>query len=115
MAEKLRVDPVETPELQNDRELLAKMRARRWKALRASFPSVRADIADWAVRMEALHGPRVKIWENLVGWVTALYIARYGENEAYWPEELTDDDLTRALAWERGNLPQTVRYLDLED
>jgi hypothetical protein len=108
----LRELPEETHELLADRERLARVRLARWSALLGTF-QVRQDVLGWARRMAALNGPRVQVWENTVGWVMALYIARYGENEAYWPETLTDEDWQRAQQWERDDTlrPRGVRYI----
>lgn len=107
----LRAMPRESVELLADREKLAKVRYERWLALRDEFPPVNPAMADWAERMEAHYGPQVKIHENIVDWITAFYVARYGENEAYWPEELDDNEVRRALAWEKGSVPLGVRLL----
>jgi hypothetical protein len=114
-AEMLREPPVESHELLSDVVELALVRARRWEALRATFPTVRSDVIDWAQKMTVKHKrATVRVWNNITTWITALYIVRYGENEAYWPEELTNEDVKRAERWLAGELPQGVRYLDAE-
>jgi hypothetical protein len=117
MAELLREPPVEDGDLLNDRARLAGARVARWAALRESFPPPRDYIQAWAERMRANHqSPWVHVNSKphegyivFVDWITALYVIRYGENEAYWPEELNDLDLGRALAWERGKIPANVQ------
>jgi hypothetical protein len=117
MAEILRKPPVEDDDLLRDRPLLGRARMARWAALRESFPAPRDEIQAWADRMDAKY-QRAEVHVNsrpaegyivYVDWVTALYVIRYGENEAYWPAELTDQDVGRALAWERGKIPANVQ------
>jgi hypothetical protein len=117
MAELLRKPPIEDNDLLVDRARLASARVARWRALLESFPAPRDEIQAWAQRMAAQHKtPMLHVNSRpaegyiiFVNWVTALYVIRYGENEAYWPEELNDLDLGRALAWERGKIPANVQ------
>lgn len=104
--------PHEPYELLADRERLAATRLQRWGVLLSTF-TVRKEMLEWARRMAARHGAQVQVWENFVGWVMAFYIAVYGENEAFWPEELSDADVARALLWERDDArrPRGVRYI----
>ena len=50
---------------------------------------------------------------NVVDWITALLICRYGEAEYNWPAEFSDADITRAVSeWEvKGRMPEGCRYL----
>lgn len=105
-----RAHPVEDVDLQADRPRLAQVRKGRWKKLRETFPEVSPEIAEWESHMKAAHGDTVQIHENVTDYVTALYIARYGENEAYWPPSLSEHDVRRARAWARGKLPLGVRH-----
>jgi len=114
-AEMLREPPAESAELLSDVVELAIVRSRRWRALREEFPTPASPVLDWAQKMTIKHKrATVRVWNNITDWVTALYIVRYGENEAYWPEQLSDDDVRRAERWLAGELPQGVRYLDPE-
>lgn len=89
----------------------------------------------WADRMTAMHGPRVGVHlhgrrltvnGNLVtpaegcdpaggvGWLEALRIARYGEDERSWPGTWSEADVQRALDWERGRAPNGAFFLVAE-
>lgn len=103
-----REPPEESHELLKDREQLAIVRKGRWLELLGSF-KVRKEIKQWAALMAAEYGKRVQVHENVVDWVTALYIVRYGENEGYWPAELSDADVVRAHDWAKGKLPLGVK------
>ena len=77
----------------------------------AAMP-VDEEIAAWAERMTAKHGPKVKVWENVIDWLTALLIVRWGEAPEHWPAEFEADDRSRALSWEAGGRQATgVTYL----
>ena len=81
---------------------IADDRKERWAALRQARTEL-GPIVQWAERMAAKHGLTVQVWRTAgLDWLTALYIVRYGEAESHWPPQLTLDDLTRALQWERG-------------
>lgn len=112
MLEAQREHPKEPHELLADRAELARVRAKRWSELLGTF-TVRDEILDWAERMAALYGPEVRVWENRLGWIAAFYVARFGENEAYWPAELSDEEVARALQWEKdpSTTPKGVRYI----
>ena len=74
-----------------------------------------AGIREWGTNMAALNrGAAVEIWKNPVPWITALYVARYGEAEDYWPEALTPEDLIRANRWLRGDRPDGVGIVHTE-
>lgn len=107
-------DMPEEQHLLGDREQLKKVREARWKKRLASFPQPRAKILIWAEQMTAIHGnKKVRVWENEIDWIMALYIVRYGENEAYWPPNLSDRDIQRAFRWQADPraIPDGVRYL----
>jgi len=113
----LREAPAETPAQLADRVGLAMARRERWGALRASFAEPRDEVKEFAASMTATYGPAVRVWESMpLDWITALYVVRYGENEAYWPAQLTDDDVVRARQWasDPSKTPQGVRYLPRE-
>lgn len=99
-----RPTPIESPELQLDRRRLRIERLLRWTAFLAKYPA-RQEILDWTERMTAAQGPQVQVHENILPWPIALYVVRYGEAEGWWPAQLTDDDVRRALAWESGERP----------
>lgn len=102
---KHRDDPDEPTHLLADRAQLKRVREARWAKLLKSFRPPKELLA-WAERMTLLHGnDMVQIYQNEVPWITALYIIRYGENEAYWPATLSQEDLDRAIALERGSRP----------
>jgi hypothetical protein len=117
MAELLRAPPKEDDDLLADRPALGAARVARWRALCDSFPAPRDEIQAWAQRMAAQHKtPKLHVNSRpaegyivFVNWITALYVIRYGENEAYWPAALSDQDVGRALAWERGKIPANVQ------
>lgn len=94
-------------------EAITADRAARWKALLAGREET-AEIRQWAADMAVVHGvgtipsALVQIWRNRVPWLTALYIARYGEAEDFWPPHLTTGDLLRARSWLRGDHPEGV-------
>jgi len=69
-------------------------------------PAIKA----WAERMEARTGPTVKVHHNVLPWVEALLVVRYGEAVEHWPGATTVADYGRALDWESGkNIPEPVR------
>jgi hypothetical protein len=83
-------------------------RRARWAALLEGREES-AGIREWATNMETLHGGGVvEIWKNPVPWITALYVARYGEAEDNWPPALTEGDLVRANKWLRGGVPEGI-------
>lgn len=99
---------------------IAKDRAERWAEFLSDFP-VRKEIAEWALAMQVKHS-RVKVVDsvpvqvfdgatcryhnNVVGWVLALLICRYGEAEYHWPVDgFTDDDVKRSNQWLLGKTP----------
>lgn len=112
----LRDHPVEPVHLLSDREQLASVRKDRWRKLLKSFDEPRTEILSWAEQMAAVHGPEVIVWQNQLDWVTALYVVRYGENEAYWPRQFSDHDVRRAIQWQtqQGALPKGVRYVSTD-
>lgn len=91
-------------------EALSADRALRWAAVVPTIVRPQA-LTDWAGRMIAAHGPACRIHYSIVGWITGLLICRYGEAEYHWPTEFSEGDLSRALEWERGNLPEGCRHL----
>jgi hypothetical protein len=107
-----RAHPVETHELLQDRALLARTRKARWDGILAQT-EVPQELQEWAKGMEAQYGPVVQIHENHVGWVMALLIAIFGENEAYWPQKLGATEVARAKLWlaNPSTTPIGVRYL----
>ena len=106
-------DPPDEPmNLLSDRKQLALVRQGRWKRLLEDFPPARRGILLWVEQMNDVQGPRVQVWENTVDWLTALYIVRYGENEAFWPEQLSAADVDRARQWQLGDIPQGVKGVD---
>lgn len=59
-------------------------------------------LAGWAERMEARYGPTVKVWHQVLPWLEALMVVRYGEAIEHWPDETTNADVGRANDWELG-------------
>lgn len=93
---------------------LAVDRAQRWRALLEAREETAA-VREWATKMTLLYGvPRVRIWNNVLPWVVALYVAKYGEAEDAWPEALTEEDALRAERWFLGDAPEGVRHLPRE-
>lgn len=74
-----------------------------------------AGVREWAASMTTLYkSGEVQIWKIRLPWITALYVARYGEAEDHWPSALTPDDLVRAGRWFRGDHPEGVHYAPAE-
>lgn len=72
-------------------------------------------LAGWVGQMAARHGPRVQVHGVEYGWLAALGVARYGEAPGHWPAAFTPDDVIRAKRWlYDGNVPDGVRYIDVE-
>lgn len=71
---------------------------------------------DWAARMSVKYGEKVKVWHNVLDWVSALYVVRWGEAVEHWPDVLTEKDIQRAHDWEggRGSIPNGLQYLPKE-
>jgi hypothetical protein len=92
---------------------IAADRAARWAVLLAGREES-ADLRGWAVQMTIVHGPQVRLHRNTLDWITALYVAKYGEAEDFWPPQLTDDDARRAGRWLRGESFEGVTYLAVE-
>ena len=58
-------------------------------------------IKDWATRMKSKTGEEtVKVWHNVLPWLEALMVVRYGEAIEHWPKGTSVDDYERALKWE---------------
>jgi hypothetical protein len=101
-------------------EAIAADRASRWAALLKDREES-AEIRSWAANMMLLFGspdrpqPFVRSYRTVVPWITALYIARYGEAEDHWPAALTHEDWLRAQHWLEGKYkPDGVVYLPRE-
>jgi hypothetical protein len=56
----------------------------------------------WAERMTARYGPTVKVWHNVLPWIEALLVVRYGEAVEHWSSATTVADYGRAADWESG-------------
>lgn len=66
-------------------------------------------LAQWAAEMASTYGRRIKVWHNTyTSWLVALLVVRYGEALEAWPEQFSEADLARALAWQRGRVPAGV-------
>ena len=96
-------------------EAVGKDRAARWaKLLEGREES--GDIREWATQMSQLHSRAgnpvsvVRVFRNVLPWITALYVVRYGEAEDTWPTSLTSDDGHRARKWLRGDIPEGVKH-----
>lgn len=86
-------------------------RAKRW-AQKLSRMTIPPQIRTWAGKMEELHGrPNVIVGFQVLNWITALLVVRYGEAEDYWPDIFYEDDVQRAREWLNGATPARVRYL----
>lgn len=65
----------------------------------------------WELEMQTRFGDTVQVWRTAgLSWLTALLVARYGEAEYHWPLTLGIEDVRRAYAWTRGNVPEGVRW-----
>lgn len=95
-------------------EAIQKDRRQRWKALLAGREEP-PEILRWAADMEIVHGQKaVKVWRNVLPWITALYVVRYGEAEDFWPARLGESDLAKARRWLSGSTPAGVTYVQEE-
>lgn len=92
-------------------ELVRLDRLERWTAFLDEMQEPEWLVA-WAETMTVLHGPKLKIHRNKVGWIMALLIARYGEAEYFWPAAFSNKDRQRAYSWlYRGIVPSGVAYI----
>lgn len=75
------------------RELAALRRA----AYREHAKAAKLDpaIAALVTQLVERFGPKVKVWHNVVDWLSAILISRYGEAIEHWPATLTVDDARR--------------------
>lgn len=90
---------------------IAQDRAERWTDLLKDREET-GEIREWAAQMSIVHKQQmVRIHRNTLPWITALYVARYGEAEDFWPAALTAEDAIRARGWLQGNVPDGVTYL----
>lgn len=83
---------------------IAEERQKEWAAHVAAMPDAdRATLNDWAVRQEAQHKhPLGVVNHHAVPWPVVFMVARYGEEVAHWPQQLSDADRTRIKALDRG-------------
>ena len=58
------------------------------------------EIKEWVAKQEKLHGKRVRVWFNEMGWLEALMVVRYGEDPVQWPPELGKEDIRRVQRWD---------------
>lgn len=98
------------------RAAITKDRRTRWASVVGAM-DVPPDLKEWAAEMTARHGPKVRVWENELDWITALLVSRYGEAEYFWPETFSAEDLHRAQTWMDGTRPKPegVTYLIAEE
>jgi len=94
---------------------VAEDRAARWAAILKDREESAA-IRKWGADMAVVHrNPQVRIHRNTLDWITALYVARYGEAEDFWPPQLGPADVLKAGRWLRGQKkPEGVVYLPQE-
>lgn len=85
-------------------------RAARWKE-HVSASDVRPEIVTWSATIVQRFGKKVRVHHNVVDWITALFIIRYGEAEYHWPMEFTDEDLQRATDLLGGRLGDAVELI----
>lgn len=66
----------------------------------------------WADAMTARHGPMVGVWQNIMPWLEAFMVVRYGEEPTSWPQEFSSFDVVRAERWLKGeDVPSMVTPL----
>lgn len=115
-------------------ENLTALRRQAFEAHVAALPSdVR--MSEWVRRMTrrfrspvvgiGLHGGAVSfprgdgepfINGSPLSWLAALFVGMYGEDTSYWPNEITEFAIERALAWEkRGKGFHGVVLIDGEE
>lgn len=124
--------------LQHPYELTVAQRQASYRQ-RLQLMAVPPEIQEWAANMALLFGPKVAMHNAgrivmldgkqvdlrsyAVDWVTALCIARYGEEPdaskthdgVGWPSALGTDDIVRANRWLYNNdVPVGVMYLPRE-
>lgn len=81
---------------------LAEDRRQRWDAWLAQM-DVPSELTAWAAAMTMKHkAAHVKVYRNVLPWLLALLVVRYGEAEYFWPHEFGPDDLQRAENWYSG-------------
>lgn len=60
----------------------------------------------WVKEMEARTGKvRIKAHHNLLPWLAAFLVSRYGEAVEHWPDTVTERDVQRAREWKLNGLP----------
>jgi len=66
-------------------------------------------VSDWIDRMAREHGPLVSGYGRKWDWGQALCLDRYGLDLDTWPDSPTNEDVQRAIEWERGVWPGWAR------
>ena len=70
------------------------------------------ELKEWAAIMQARFGSAFKIWHNTyTSWIVGLMVVRYSEAIDHWPEAFTKEDVKRAQAWAKGQLPAGLEYI----
>jgi hypothetical protein len=90
------------------------LRRNAYKRAVKSLKNVPKEVRDWVKEQEKLHGKKVRVWFNEMGWLEALMVVQYGEDPMQWPDTLGPENVRRVKRWS-ASPAAGLTYLPRED